>query len=169
MVTISLLQLLVICNAAVTPLVLPKSAHDAEHDRDLEAVKTTSGKYIGHNALQANNVTEYLGIRYAQPATGNFRFAAPVSYESEHVFQASTQPYDCPYVAEPWGIVPGELWSHTDRIMAQESADGYNAMSEDCLALNIWTPAKLLHKPKPVMVFLYGGGQLRRDFEREEP
>jgi para-nitrobenzyl esterase len=33
-----------------------------------------------------------------------------------------------------------------------------SAMSEDCLALNIWTPALRDHHKRPVMVWLHGGG-----------
>ena len=119
---------------------------------------TTSGSYIGHCSPQHDGITEYLGIRYAQPPTGNLRFAAPVAFASDKVLEASTQPADCPYVDRPWGSVPGEYWSHAPRIMAQESADGYNAMSEDCLRLNIWTPAGN-KTGKAVMIFVYGGGK----------
>lgn len=121
-------------------------------------VKTTSGRYIGHCSPQYPDVAEYLGIRYAQPPIGNLRFAAPVPFVSKETFQASEQPHDCPYVAQTWGSVPGELLSHAPRIMAQESADGYNAMSEDCLGLNVWTLSSSTAK-KPVMVFVYGGGE----------
>lgn len=125
---------------------------------EYEAVTTTSGRYIGHCSPQHDNIIEYLGISYAQPPTGNLRFAAPVAFTSKDVFEASTQPDDCPYVARAWGSVPGEYWSHAPRIMAQESADGYNSMSEDCLRLNIWAPSKK-SAPKAVMVWLYGGGK----------
>ena len=149
-----LLQGSTILKAAALPTTL---AHSANHSSQI--VRTTSGHYIGHSDLKHADITEYLGIRYGQPATGDLRFAAPIAYASQETFHASTQPYDCPYVADPWGIVPNQSWSHSDRIMAQESADGYNAMSEDCLALNIWTTSKTTDAGKPVMVFLYGGGQ----------
>ena len=125
---------------------------------DHRNVQTTSGRYVGHCSLEYPNVTEYLGIRYALPPIGNLRFAAPIPFISEEVFEASRQPDDCPYVAHPWGNVTGELLSHAPRIMAQESADGYNAMSEDCLSFNIWAPSRSTAK-KPVMVFVYGGGK----------
>ena len=139
---------------------LPRSNHqrgssERPHPRD---VQLTSGRYTGHCSPQYPNITEYLGIRYAQPPIGNLRFAAPVPFVSEELFEASEQPDDCPYVAQKWGSVPGELLSHAPRIMAQESADGYNAMSEDCLGLNIWVPSSPTGK-KPVMIFVYGGGK----------
>jgi para-nitrobenzyl esterase len=31
-------------------------------------------------------------------------------------------------------------------------------MSEDCLHLNVWTPAKSAGDPIPVLVWIYGGG-----------
>ena len=43
--------------------------------------------------------------------------------------------------------------------MAQESADGYNTMSEDCLKLNVWSKFKPGDN-RPVMVFVYGGGEI---------
>jgi len=121
------------------------------------AVRTTSGHYVGHCSAQQLGVTEYLGIRYAQPPIGNLRFAAPLAFTSNDTFVASVQPDDCPYVARHWGSIPGEPYSHAPRIMAQESADGYNTMREDCLKMNIWTPSDYQTK-KPVMVFIYGGG-----------
>jgi para-nitrobenzyl esterase len=33
-------------------------------------------------------------------------------------------------------------------------------ISEDCLYLNIWTPAKSFPRPLPVIVWIYGGGYI---------
>lgn len=47
-----------------------------------QVVHTTSGYMKGHAASLSPTVSEYLGIRYAQPATRQLRFAAPVAYRS---------------------------------------------------------------------------------------
>jgi para-nitrobenzyl esterase len=38
-----------------------------------------------------------------------------------------------------------------------------NGMSEDCLYLNIWTPAKSQQERLPVLIYFYGGGNLAGD------
>jgi carboxylesterase type B len=44
-------------------------------------VNTTSGLVKGHASHLRPAVSEYLGIRYAKPAKGDLRFAAPVPVE----------------------------------------------------------------------------------------
>ena len=43
-------------------------------------VETTSGTIIGHAASKRRNVSEYLGIPYAEAPIGNLRFSAPRPY-----------------------------------------------------------------------------------------
>ncbi len=43
-------------------------------------VNTTSGLVIGHPAPNRTGVTEFLGIKYAEAAVGELRFAAPKRY-----------------------------------------------------------------------------------------
>lgn len=54
-------------------------------------VQTTSGTIIGHQASVKTDVTEFLGIRYAEAPIGNLRFAAPKTYVAPEgvVFEAS--------------------------------------------------------------------------------
>lgn len=148
--------------SAITPTLNDKhnTTDDPPHARSSDLV-TSSGTYSGHLSSRRPDVLEFLGITYAQAPTGRLRFAAPKAFLSNQFFNASAQPDDCPYVARNWGSVPGENLLSASRIMAQESADGYNAMSEDCLKLNIWTPISSSGGSKPVLVFLYGGGELK--------
>ena len=53
-------------------------------------VQTSSGAITGHAARNRTEVSEYLGIPYAQPPTGALRFAAPQTYNSTQAFNAST-------------------------------------------------------------------------------
>lgn len=45
-------------------------------------VRTLSGAVTGHAARNRTEVSEYLGIPYAQPRPGDLRFAAPQTYHS---------------------------------------------------------------------------------------
>ena len=56
-----------------------------------EPVNTTSGRFIGHPVSARPAVTEFLGLRYAQPPVGTLRFAAPVAYNSSEVVIAAQQ------------------------------------------------------------------------------
>jgi cholinesterase len=69
-----------------------------------KTVKTTSGSVTGHAASWQPEVSEYLGIPFAQPPVGNLRFAAPKAYSSSGTFNASKFSPDCPAnVAAPLG------------------------------------------------------------------
>lgn len=45
-----------------------------------QTVQTTSGSVQGHAAANASDVSEYLGIPFAQPPVGNLRFQPPRAY-----------------------------------------------------------------------------------------
>ena len=45
-----------------------------------QAVNTSSGMASGHAASNFTQVSEYLGIPYAQPPLGKLRFQPPVKY-----------------------------------------------------------------------------------------
>lgn len=52
-------------------------------------VQTANGPIVGHQASNRSNVSEYLGIPYAQPPIGLLRFAAPQRYGANETFVAS--------------------------------------------------------------------------------
>lgn len=54
-----------------------------------QSVNTTSGIVAGHAAPNRTNVSEYLGIPFAQSATGDLRFAPPVAYNGRALFNAT--------------------------------------------------------------------------------
>jgi len=104
-------------------------------------IKTHQGKVQGK--MSADNQTrDFLGIPFAAPPVGSLRWKPP-------------QP------AAKWQGVR-QATSFGSRCMQQERYDDMvfrdPGESEDCLTLNVWTPAG---KPKgklPVMVWIFGGG-----------
>jgi len=54
-----------------------------------QAVNTTSGTIVGHAARSRTQVSEYLGIPFAQPPVGDLRFAAPQPFNGTAPITAS--------------------------------------------------------------------------------
>jgi len=92
--------------------------------------------------LTQNGVSVFRGIPFAAPPVGDLRWRAPEPVIPwEGVKDASAFAPVCMQSGE---TVPGL---------------GTEPMSEDCLYLNIWTPANRAEEALPVMVWLYGGGR----------
>ncbi|KAE9408455.1 alpha/beta-hydrolase [Gymnopus androsaceus JB14] len=102
-----------------------------------------------------NNVTNYLGMRYAAPPIGDLRWRAPqppVNNNSAGVQQANTQPNPC------FQAPTGE--ASTNPLEAQSSlarrADAPGTQTEDCLFLNVYFPGDTIPtKPLPTLVWIH--------------
>lgn len=57
-----------------------------------QAVTTTSGLVQGHGAAVLTDVSEYLGIPFAQAPVGNLRFAAPQRFVGNGTISGETYP-----------------------------------------------------------------------------
>jgi hypothetical protein len=60
-----------------------------------QAVDTSSGKILGQAANRRNDVSEYLGIPYAQPPIGPLRWAEPRAYIGNDTINALGRVSDC--------------------------------------------------------------------------
>lgn len=111
--------------------------------KGLGIVKTGDGYVSG---LNQSKLSVYLGIPYAAPPTGDLRWRPPEAAKPwEGVYKAVKFGPSCPqaYVKEF-----GSEWDPGN-------------MSEDCLTINIWTPADKSGEKLPVMAFIYGGAFMR--------
>lgn len=128
-------------------------------------INTTSGIIVGHAATNRSEVSEYLGIPFAQPPVGSLRFAAPEPYRSSSIFNASSYGLMCTRnAAQPdYSILTAagyHLTPTAEEYLNTIQGQGY-AMGEDCLTLNVWTKPQVGEKAKAVLLFIHGGGMCR--------
>ncbi len=135
----------------------PKDAAPAVGDPDL--VSTTFGRLRGG---QTDGVHEFLGVRYAQPPVGALRFQAPKKLEAwDGEVQATA--YGQAAVQMRSGAGAAAYPPAVQAAMSEAFApppDIKPEGDEDCLVLNVYTPAigPAAGAARPVMVWLHGGG-----------
>ncbi|MBR2108049.1 MAG: carboxylesterase family protein [Treponema sp.] len=98
-------------------------------------------------------ITVFKGIPFAAPPVGILRWAPP---QEPAKWDGVRQCFK--YLAAP--VQPGpEENPREDDVYAKEwSVDTSLQLNEDCLYLNIWTPAKKTDEKLPVYFWIYGGG-----------
>ncbi|WP_158826281.1 carboxylesterase/lipase family protein [Mucilaginibacter lacusdianchii] len=108
-------------------------------------VKVANGMLEG--TTENSGIKSFKGIPFAKPPVGDLRWKEP-------------QP------ADNWeGVRKAD---HFGNNAMQKKVFGdmqfrSSGMSEDCLYLNVWTPAKTLREKLPVLVYFYGGGYVAGD------
>jgi para-nitrobenzyl esterase len=112
-----------------------------------QPVKTSNGLLSGVPAKDAS-ISVFRGVPFATPPVGDLRWRAPQPPTSwQGVRKADKFSAACVQnlvqARDPWTY---EFMAHDD------------AVSEDCLYLNIWTPAKNAGDKLPVFVYIHGGG-----------
>jgi para-nitrobenzyl esterase len=118
-----------------------KPIADASSDDALSTtIETKAGKISGEVvAHEGKDILFFRGVPYAAPPVGELRWKPP-------------QPL------EPWtGVRDATQWGHRSP-QADSTLTSLGEIGEDCLNLNLLTPAKRASERLPVMVFFHGGG-----------
>jgi para-nitrobenzyl esterase len=108
---------------------------------------TIENGVIEGNYDTKTGIQTYLGVPFAKPPIGELRWKAPQPAENWQGVKETKKFGPRPMQT----IVFGDMNSRSEGV------------SEDCLYLNVWTPAKRNTKGLPVLVYFYGGGFVAGD------
>jgi para-nitrobenzyl esterase len=108
-------------------------------------IKTANG--IVEGVTETSGIRTFKGVPFAQPPVGNLRWKEPQAPKNWTGIRK----------ADHFGpqAMQRPIWS--DMIFRSDGK------SEDCLYLNVWTPAKSASEKLPVLVYFYGGGFIAGD------
>ncbi|MCU0469950.1 MAG: carboxylesterase family protein [Arcicella sp.] len=122
-----------------------------------------SGMAQGNNAFAVQTIIEngviegnydtksgiqtYFGVPFAKPPVGELRWKAPQPLANWTGVKETKKFGPRPMQKLIWGDMNSRS----------------NGVSEDCLYLNVWTPAKRNTKDLPVLLYFYGGGNVAGD------
>ncbi|MGN6196377.1 MAG: carboxylesterase/lipase family protein [Ginsengibacter sp.] len=120
----------------------------AQQQNNFLAIQTkTANGIIEGNYDTKTGMQFYFGIPFAKPPVGDLRWRAPQPLDNWKGVKITKKFGPRPVQAN----VFGDMKSRSD------------GLSEDCLYLNVWTPAKRNTKNLPVLVYFYGGGFVAGD------
>jgi para-nitrobenzyl esterase len=114
---------------------------------DIAIAETQYGKVQG---FILRSIFCFRGIPYGADTSGKNRFMPP----------QPPKPRETTFPAVWWGNSAPQIMDNRYANTWSSFADhwNYDDVSEDCLRLNVWTPAMADGKKRPVMVWLHGGG-----------
>ena len=111
-----------------------------------DQVKTVNGIVDG-NSETSPGIRTFKGIPFASPPVGDLRWQPPQPVKDWTSVRKADQ-FGPRCMQRP---IFGDMGFRS------------NGMSEDCLYLNVWTPAKSSKERLPVLVYFYGGGFVAGD------
>lgn len=127
-------------------LMVGLKTHSQDKDAFPVQVKVENGIIEG-NYSTVDGIQTYFGIPFAKPPVGELRWKAPQPLEN------------WTGVMETKAFGPRPM----QKMFFGDMKSRSNGVSEDCLYLNVWTPAKRNTKGLPVLVYFYGGGNVAGD------
>jgi para-nitrobenzyl esterase len=108
---------------------------------------TTKNGVVEGNLDTRTGVQKYFGIPFAKPPVGELRWKAPQPVGNWQGVKETKDFGPRPVQKLIWGDMNSRS----------------NGVSEDCLYLNVWTPASRNTKNLPVLVYFFGGGFVAGD------
>jgi para-nitrobenzyl esterase len=119
-------------------------------EQDANPVLTIEGGKIQGVETSTKGIIAYKGIPFAAPPVGDLRWKEP----------QPVVPWEGVKIADKYGAAAMQVtWDPNSFYGKEWRASGSAPFSEDCLYLNVWTPAAgQKDKKLPVAIWIHGGG-----------